>query len=167
MVGNDHLFKTINGLLKILFEREEIHLAKQEKDMITRNIEAGGSQDGFKHMGIIYSPLEGYARARGTYNLLPMTLIPDMATLVADRAVLTLDKDRIRQALVLVLRDCRTVQDYRDALPNCMREFILGASALERTRPEAYTLLDNPRSYGQYIKLREKIEFYTAARMLY
>jgi len=163
----DKLFKTINGLLKILFEREEVHLVKQEKAMIVRNTEAGGSPDGFRHLGVIYSNLEGYARPRGSYNMLPIGLIPDMDQLVSDRALLALDKDRIRQALFLVLQGCRSIQDYRDALPNCMKEFILGANSLERTRPEAFTLQGNPRSYGQYVKLREKIEFYSAARLLY
>jgi hypothetical protein len=167
MSGDDKLFKTINGLLKILFEREEVHLSNQEKAMIIRNTEAGGSPDGFRHLGVIYSPLEGYARPRGTYNMLPISLIPDIDQLVADRALLALDKDRIRQALTLVLRDCKSIQDHRDALPNCMKDFILGANSLERTRPEAFTLEGNPRSYAQYVKLREKIEFYTAARLLY
>jgi hypothetical protein len=55
----------------------------------------------------------------------------------------------------------------RDALPNALKEFIPGAQRLERTRPEAFTLQDNPRAYSQYMKLREKIEFYIATRLLY
>jgi len=77
------------------------------------------------------------------------------------------DKERIRQALTLVLRDCRSFQDMRDALPNALKDFIPGSNRLERTRPEAYTLEDNPRAHAQYMKLREKIEFYIAARLLY
>ena len=38
---------------------------------------------------------------------------------------------------------------------------------MERSRPEGFTLMTDPRKTKQYQKLREKIEFYTAARLLY
>lgn len=166
MAGSNQLFTTINFLLGILFEREEAHLAKREQAMVTRNAQLGGSTDGFRHMGLIYTQLT-QGRSRGTYKILEASLVPEMDAVLADRKTISDDKDRIRQALTLVLRDCRSFQDIRDALPNGTKEFIPECRQLERTRPEAFTLADNQRSYTQYMKLREKIEFYVATRLLY
>jgi hypothetical protein len=161
------VFKNVNILLKALFEREEIFLVKREKSMIDRYVQSGGKPDGFRHLGIIYSLLEGYGRSVGTYGCLPVGMIPEMDQILAEKATLAADKERIRQALTLVLKNCRTFQDMRNALPNGIKDFIPGAQRLERTRSEAYTLQDNPRAYSQYMKLREKIEFYLATRLLY
>jgi hypothetical protein len=167
MASKNIVFDNVNILLKALFEREEVFLQKRQRSMIDLYAQKGGKPDGFRHMGIIYSLLQAGDKARGTYGCLPVEMIPEMDQILAEQATLALDKDRIRQALTLVLRSCHTFQDMRDALPNALKEFIPGAQRLERTRPEAFTLQDNPRAYSQYMKLREKIEFYIATRLLY
>ena len=167
MSGKNLVYDNVNILLKALFEREEVFLQKRERTMIDKYTQSGGKPDGFRHMGIIYSLLQSGDKARGTYGCLPVSLIPEMDQILAEKAILATDKERIRQALTLVLRDAKTYQDMRDALPNAMREYLPIAKVLERTRPEAYTLKDNPRAYSQYMKLREKIEFYIATRLLY
>ena len=167
MVEKNLVFNNVNILLKVLFEREEVFLLKREKSLIEKFTQSGGTPDGFRHMGVIYSLLEGGDRARGTYTCLPVEMIPEMDQVLSERATMQADKERIRQALTLVLRDCKSFQDMRDALPNALKDFIPGSNRLERTRPEAYTLLDNSRAHAQYMKLREKIEFYIAARLLY
>ena len=50
---------------------------------------------------------------------------------------------------------------------NAVKDLVPAIARLERSRPEAYTLAENPRSYNQYMKLREKIDFYVASRLLY
>lgn len=167
MVEENLVYRNVNTLLKALFEREDIFLARQEKSMIQKHVESGGSTDGFRHMGILYSPLEGTARSMGNYQCLHVSLIPEMDKIRAEKATIEADKERVRQALTLVLRQCKTYQDMRDALPNAMRDFLPGIQKLDRTRPEAWTLIDTPVVYKQYQKLREKIDFYTAARLLY
>jgi hypothetical protein len=167
MVGKNIVFDNVNILLKALFEREEVFLRKREVSMIDKYTQGGGKPDGFRHMGVIYSLLQSGDKARGVYGCLPVGMIPEMDQILAEQATLASDKERIRQALTLVLRSCHTFQDMRDALPNALREYIPGAQRLDRTRPEAFTLKDNPRAYSQYMKLREKIEFYVATRLLY
>lgn len=169
VAGNMHnmVFNNVNNLLKALFEREEVFLSKRERSIVEKYIQAGGKPDGFRHMGIIYSMLEGSIKAHGTYGCLPVEMIPEMDQILAEKAILALDKERIRQALTLVLRGCHTFQDMRDALPNALKDFIPNAQRLERTRPEAFTLAGNSIAHAQYLKLREKIEFYIATRLLY
>lgn len=166
MIGNQ-LFNNITAILRFLFDREEAHLAAREEEIIRRHGAEGGSKDGFRHMGMVYTRLTGQYRSRGTYDRLHPSLAPQMGAILTDRKILTADKDRIKQALALVLRDTRTFQDMRDALPNSLHTLVPECKGLERTREEAYTLRDNPRAYSQYMQLRDKIEFYVAARLLY
>lgn len=167
MGQSNQLFKTVTSLLNVLFEREEANLVKREQAIVAKNTQLGGSSDGFRHHGLIYTGLAGGMRSRGNYTRLNPELVPEMSALLTDRKIIEADKERIRQALSLVLRDCENLQDVRDALPNGVREFIPGCERLERTRPEAFTLAVNKRSYTQYMALREKIEFYVATRLLY
>ncbi|TJX44051.1 MAG: hypothetical protein E5W21_23180, partial [Mesorhizobium sp.] len=150
--GDHRLFTNVMTLLKLLFEREEAQLAKRELGMVSRNTALGGSTDGFRHMGEIYSELTGASRQRGKYGLLHPSLVGEMDAILAERKTVNYDKDRIRQAFTLVLRDCRTWQDMRDALPNCVKDLIPECRHLARTREEAFTLADNPRSYTQYMQ---------------
>ncbi|RWB40487.1 MAG: hypothetical protein EOQ44_25455 [Mesorhizobium sp.] len=167
MAGDTRLFETVTALLTLLFEREEAQLSKRELKLIGRNVGLGGSADGFRHMGEIYSELTGPGRKRGKYTVLHRELVPEMDDILAERKIVNYERDRIRQAFTLALRDCRSWQDMRDALPNCVKDLIPECRHLPRTREEAFTLADNPRSYTQYMQLREKIEFYVAARLLY
>lgn len=84
-----------------------------------------------------------------------------------DKKEVEFDRLRVKQALALLLKDVRTAQDLRDALPNQLAEMIDQIKGMERSRPEGFTLMTDPRKIKQYQKLREKIEFYTAARLLY
>jgi hypothetical protein len=111
--------------------------------------------------------LTGAARSRGNYSRLDPSLCDEMDAIVKERETVIRDKDRVKQALSMVLRDCYSRQDMRDALPNGLAAIIPACQGLERQRPEAFTLADNERSYKQYMNLREKIEFYVASRLLY
>jgi hypothetical protein len=105
-----------------------------------------------------------------TKTNLHSSLIPAMNRFLADKSEVDFDTGRIKQALALILRDCRTRQDFRDALPNCLKDFIPEIRDLPRTREEAYTVRNDPnqlRAWNQYQRLREKIEFYAAARFIY
>jgi len=167
MTETNIVFNNVNVFLKAIFEREEVFLQKRERSIIDLYLKGGGKPDGFRHVGVIYSILQTGDKSRGSYGTLPVSLIPEMDQILLEKATMAADKERIRQALTMVLRGCKTAQDIRDALPNALKDFNQDIQRLERTRPEAYTLENNPRAYSQYIKLREKIEFYIAARLLY
>ena len=166
MIGNQ-LFAAVTDILKFLFDREAAHLAQRENEVIVQHAARGGSKDGFRHLGMVYTRLAGPSRNRGTFDRLHPSLVPEMGAILTSKKMLENDKARIKQALVLVLRDTQTSQDIRDALPNCLQDLIPGCKGLERSREEAYTLRDNPKAFSQYMMLRDKIEFYVAARLLY
>jgi hypothetical protein len=163
----NQLFDNVSTIQGYLFDREDAHLANREMAILDRHILSGGSKDGFRHMGQICTRLVGPSRQRGTFDRLNSSLAAEMGCIQTARHKLDHEKARIKQALILVLRDTHSFQDMRDALPNCLRDLVPVLKRLERTREEAYTLLDNPRAFSQYMSLREKIEFYVAARLLY
>jgi hypothetical protein len=161
------LFDLITIILTNLFESEHKQLTNRIAAIIPRQAYLGGSADGFRYQSRVYTHLAGQMKRMGRYdNLLP-SLVPEMDLIVAEQATNQLERERIRQALALALWNTKTPQDRRDALPNCLQDLVPECSGLERTREEAYTLTDNPRAYSQYMQLREKIEFYVAARLLY
>jgi len=166
MSGNQ-LYHDITDIMRFLFEKEDKDLTKREMAIVTRHTQLGGSPDGFRYLGSIYSALAGATRQRGRYDRLSPTLVPEMDGIHTDRKILEVDCSRIKQALVLVLVGVSSFQDMRDALPNCLQDSIPECKGLARTRDEAYTLLDNRRAYSQYMQLREKIEFYVATRLIY
>lgn len=169
MIHSHSHWTLINWIVRHLFQKDEGHLTKREMALITDNVELGGSPDGFRYMGEIHTQLTGAAKTIGNYGRIHPSLVPVLDDLKADREAMQNESDRIRQALALVLKDCKTNQDIRDALPNCITDLVPECQGLERTRPEAFTLAnaDNPRAYNQYMKLREKIEFYAASQLIY
>lgn len=166
-MNSKQLLTNVASISNLLFEKEEAHVTRSEYGMITRNAELGNSSDGFRYLGRIYTQLTGAARNRGQFDPLHTKLEADMNSLQIHREVIKADRDWIKQALMMVLRECHSYQDMRDALPNGLKEIVPELAGLSRTRKEAYTLLDNPRSYNYYIRLRDKMEYYIATRLLY
>ena len=123
--------------------------------------------DGFFYQGQFYTDLDRSLAAKGTKTSLHPSLVPSMERHIKDKKEVEFDRLRVKQALALLLKDVRTAQDLRDALPNQLAEMIDQIKGMERSRPEGFTLMSDPRKIKQYQKLREKIEFYTAARLLY
>lgn len=160
-------FNNIQTILGFMFDREEAQLSKREKALVDRHIRLEGNKDGFRYLGLIYSHLQGRTRKQGKYSPLNPELVPELELILSERKVIADDKDSIRQALYLVLRDTVTYQDIRDALPNCLHQLIPECRNLPRTREEAFTIRGNERAFSQYIKIRDKIELYVAARLLY
>ena len=118
-------------------------------------------------MGVVYSDLTGAARGRSSCPPLHQSLVPEMRAILEERQTLERERLQVGQAFTLVLRGCHSFQDIRDALPNGMHELIEGCKMLPRTREEGFTLADNERAQRQYQKLRDKVEFYMASKLLY
>lgn len=162
----------INELVKYIFEKEEANILKTIANIVRKNKELGQSCDGFIYQGIFYSDLDLNIRGKGKKGQLHPSLVPQMDNLLKTVKIIDFDKERIKQSLTLILRGLTYSQDIRDALPNCLSDALIDIRNLERTRPEAFTLLmeDNPikaRQYKQYKEIRNKIEYYIAMKLLY
>ncbi|MEQ1950903.1 hypothetical protein [Mesorhizobium sp. CN2-181] len=167
MALQGYIGETVVKLIDGLFEVEERQLSKRRTKLIDKNTAAGGNPAGFYFNGEIFAESPISPGLRRSLKPLDPSLLMEAGSIVADRKVINFDKGRVNQLLTMLLKDCHSTQDVRDALPNCMVEFLPGGSNLPRTRPEAFTLADNPLSYKQYMQSREKMDYYVAARLLY
>lgn len=161
----------VQTLTKEIFKAEDRRLQKEALGFVTKNAKLGGPRDGFFFQGVLFSDLDPRVRAKGDKGNLHASLVPSIETHSLDRKTIEFDKMRVSQALTVILRDCRTPQDVFDAVPNALhetlRQVMPGSAQLTRTRQEAWTVLDNPRAFQQYQKLRDKLEFYNIAKLLY
>lgn len=69
--------------------------------------------------------------------------------------------------LSLLLKDSKSIQDIRDALPDTIVALFPELSALPRQRKEAWSFEDKPLQMVSYPKLAELLDFYVANRLIY
>ena len=168
MINSTQINGIIKALTSALFMAETKRLKKRELELVAENRSLSSEHyDGFFYQGQFYTDLDRSIAAKGTKSSLHPSLVPSMEAHAKDKAEVEFDRLRVKQALALLLKDVRTAQDLRDALPNQLAEMIDQIKGMERSRPEGFTLMADSRKIKQYQKLREKIEFYTAARLLY
>ena len=168
MINSAQINEIIRALTDALFSAETKRLRKREFDLVTENRSLSSQHyDGFFFQGQFYTDLDRSLAAKGIKTSLHPSLVPSMERHIKDKKEVEFDRLRVKQALALLLKDVRTAQDLRDALPNQLAEMIDQIKEMKRSRPEGFTLMTDSRKIKQYQKLREKIEFYTAARLLY
>ena len=168
MINSAQINEIIRALTDALFSAETKRLRKREFDLVAENRSLSSQHyDGFFFQGQFYTDLDRSLAAKGIKTSLHPSLVPSMERHIKDKKEVEFDRLRVKQALALLLKDVRTAQDLRDALPNQLAEMIDQIKGMERSRPEGFTLMTDQRKNKQYQKLREKIEFYTAARLLY
>ena len=168
MINSAQINQIIRALTDALFSAEIKRLRKKELELVAENRSLSSEHyGGFFYQGQFYTDLDRSLAAKGIKASLHPSLVPSMMQHTKDKKEVEFDRLRVKQALALLLKDVRTVQDLRDALPNQLAEMIDQIKGMERSRPEGFTLMTDSRKIKQYQKLREKIEFYTAARLLY
>ena len=165
------LFPLVNDLIAQIFIGESRRLSRTEVGLIEENHRLGGSADWFQYQGRIIRKPEITHRIKGQTPRLHTTLFAAAEEHVQDLSQIDNEKSWVRQALVLLLRDCSSLQDIVDALPNSLHASLgavrEGAKHLKRSREEAWSLQGNPRALAQYNKLREKMEFYNISCLVY
>lgn len=161
----------VRKLTASLFVAEERRLNGKIVELNTRNKQVRKLQvDGFLFSGQFYLPTgvstvrfgPGQAKAP-----LHDSLVDSMEEYLADQKSIRTDQNLIRQTLFQVLSNCRTDQDFRNALPECLVEHIEGLNRLSRTEEPGYTVRSNPRALRQFQKALPKIELYAATRLIY
>lgn len=94
------------------------------------------------------------------------SLIGQADLLVQRKKTLAHDRKRIMNILGLMSRHARSLQDFRDLLPEVCSSLLPELSQLSRTREEAYSIQGNERAMRDYHTLRGLIEFYAASRLI-
>lgn len=165
-LSNLHAF--LDGVLDLLFEPEgrRLDAIVTELDAANREIR-GHTVMGFMHNGQVHIPKAAKTRQNRGYPALSFLLTNRAAEWNADMKQIGEDKQFIKQILWLVTKDCQTMGEVRDALPESIVELVPSMSNMQRIKQDGYTVKHDERLYAQYLKIRDKIDVYWACRMLY
>lgn len=77
------------------------------------------------------------------------------------------DRHFITEILKALTTPCKTMQETRDALPECLAALDPELAGYPRTREEAWTLKPHHSEFHQYPDALIKIQTYLAMRLLY
>jgi len=159
--------QVISDIVDTLFEADSRRIASWIDQLVQKNDEiAGKAQHAFIYNGTRYrqSNVRGVIQ---THPALDYTLWDEADLLIKDAKQVEQDKSFVRQTLVTLLEPCRTAQEIRNALPECLSECIPSLREYERTAPSLYTIANNPRAKRQIAKIMPKLELYSVARMMF
>lgn len=171
-MSNEKLGAFVDGLTAKLFEKEELRLASEVDRLCQMNNEAYGyDTQGFMHSGKVYLPsqLKGQEKAHRHKKPIHSSLTTQINSFLWDARQVRNDQALIQRNLIDLMTPCQAAtQDYRDALPDCLADLVDWAgSRPRRTRPEAYTIINDELIYQRYLKARNKIDLYSATRLIY
>ncbi|MNF24258.1 hypothetical protein D3C85_469190 [compost metagenome] len=165
-IPNLHAF--LDSVLDLLFEPEGRRLDAIVTELDAANRELRGlTVMGFMHNGQVYIPKAAKTRQLKGYPALSFSLTNRAAEWDRDMRQVGEDKQFIKQILWLLTKDCDTTADVRDALPESFVSLVPSMADTPRTREDGYTVKHDERLYGQYLKIRDKIDVYWACRMVY
>lgn len=159
----------IGLMMEKLFEAEERRIDRSIEELDRQNREVKGHKTyGFMHQGKVYMPKNNpnIADHRGR-EALAFTLHKQGNLLVKDIRVVADDKQMIEQLVYLLIKDCESVQAVRDTLPESLVNLSDELAQYTRLSQEGYTLEGDERAQRQFLKLKDKIDFYTATRLIY
>lgn len=161
--------KLVDHIVNQLFMAENRRLKAYIDKLVMENREVTGQQlGGFLFQGKWY-PHSSVQPSVGKLVKKPLAfeLEPRMLTYLADEKLVSHEKKQIHQILFKRLLSCFSNQDVRDAIPDCLTSLVPPEIGnLERVRNESF-FANHPKDDEQYRKAKEKIEFYSAARLMY
>lgn len=165
-LSNSH--EVIKKITTSLFTAEERRLGKVRESLIVANKEfyRDRPHDGFTYSGKPYDPV-GLTRGARTRVPLHVDMTGRMEAYLSDLEQVWTDRHYISQILFTILQPCDSLQDIRDALPNCLVDTLDSVKRLPRVREEAYTIQNNTMTLRQYRKVLPRIHFYSATGLLY
>lgn len=160
------LHKRIKGIMENLLTAEERRLEKARVDLIEKNRKFYPDEphDGFTYVGSVYDP-PNLPRGPRKRVFLHTSLHPEMDALIKDREQVLSDRYVLSQLLFRLLAPCKDDQDIRDALPECIID-TTDLPRMTRLREPGWTLT-SAQDQRQFKMILPRIEFYSAARMLY
>jgi hypothetical protein len=118
MLQAGQINQIIDALIVGLFRAENSRLKKRELEMVSENRKISAKHyDGFFYQGQYYTDLDRTLAAKGLKSDLHPSLVPQMERHMKDKREVEFDRLRVKQALAIILKGCRTIQDLRMPFP--------------------------------------------------
>jgi len=157
----------IEDVIEALGRSTEKLLKRQKEYLIHKNEELGGHSNGFLLGGHYFTKLEDQVKIHTAIKKpLHQSLYPEGLELLQGTKELEQDMQQLTQGLSVVLFDCRTRQDIRNALPDTVMYLLPNIFSVSRTKDEAWTLRDKPLQMMGYPKTAKLLNIYSAMRIL-
>jgi hypothetical protein len=166
-----HISSHVLGVLKAkLAEPEKRRLDKILQDLNQRNRYMTQVQ----HDGFLYGGAHELPRYRS--NNLPLKgqlkglspeLFDEMEALIADRHQSELNLSFSTQVIFAIIKNCETLEDIRNALPDHLWILYGHPQHIDRTREELWTIRDNPTLLRQYQQFEQIMAIFMVGRMMY
>lgn len=166
-------YEWIEAISKQLFAAENRRIDRMIEDLNRKNSEIKKKTFfGFMHMGARYIPESCKAQAaalrRQPMPTLAFELLAEANEFLNDVKKVELDKEQIKQVLFKLLYPTTTLQEIRDALPDCLVPIAPEISKLSRqTDDPTWFIRNDERALKQYRKILPKIEMYAMSRLIY
>lgn len=157
----------IDLIIRNIGEADQKLIATQTEDLIRKNGDRTNDYNGFLFGGTYYTMLSVKDARKLKKQVLSPDLYDDGTILKKTISEFYNDTQRLKQGLNVLLRDCKDLQDIRDALPNACRIVLPQIYSLQRTREVAWTLKDKPLLLDQYPQTEHLLTYYLSSRMLY
>ena len=155
-------------MIEKLFEKDIRRLEQWATRLIEENHRLGGPVYGFLYKGEFVTTLPKNQRPKADKKSLHPDLRAEADDFFAERKQMENERQRLTQGLQQFLRDCRTNQDVRDALPDTASMVLPGEIAnLKRTRPTAYAYQNKPLHLHNFELISGILDFYAANQLIY
>lgn len=159
-------------VIKHLFLAELVRLDGVLNNIIDKNDRIHGIDvsAGFMHQGEYYQRSNAKrAPTAGQRLMLNPELWTQMDKYLKACSRLIAEVHLINQTVYRLVRGCMTMQDVRDALPECLvvQDQTGNYKGLERTREPAWTLQGDSMALSQYHKVLPSIEYYAATHLIF
>lgn len=148
---------------KRLFDAEAGRLEKLLQTVIDKNCWLTGTNNS---TGIIYKG-QKYFNKVGVSTPLDESLEPMMEDYCLQHASLIREATAVNQLVLMLTSNCTSVQDIRDALPECLiiQCKDLPTYGLARTRPATWNLTNKQKVI--YEKVLPTVEYFAATHLLF
>lgn len=160
--------------IEALFEAEDRRLKKIKDKLVEDNNKLNDTDhicfvfngDYYVHSGMLFHP--AYAPSVSSPTVcLHLSLTDRMQDYLTDKKTVTADRHQIAQILYRILRTLDSLQQYRNAMPECIVSLVPALSSLQRTVPQLEYFNGDERLIRQYNNLLPKIEMYSVTRFIY
>ena len=159
--------KILRPILADLFAKDSQVLRRDLEELIDANHQAGNPKEGFLLNGEFHTLMNSKSIPLENKRQIHVSLYGQTMAYIRQRDTCNKEKSRMTFGLVVLLTDCKTWQDIRDALPEILVKMVPGLTELKRTRQEAWTLEFKPLQQHQYQEIRDLIDFYFTNKLLY
>ena len=159
------LFEMVRSLTDKLTKADYRRIAASIDLMVEKHQEVSNdARMGFMYNGVCYR--HSKARVIERLPMLAYSLCDEMNLILKDKEQVDLEKQQIGQILGQLIKNVASLQDLRNAIPDCLAALVPELANMQR-QVEVESLIEDERLLRQYRKILPVIEVYSVGHLMY